>query len=321
MPTRNAAFGISLIIPLVIAVLVPVVAGPYVLRVLTLVFMYAALAQGWNILGGFAGYPSFGNVAFFGVGAYATAIAMSEWHLPFLVAIVISVAASVPISLAISPVLRVNGHYFAIATLAVGELLRELIGALNVMGGATGISLPSMGGGVEVLSRFFYFAMLALVVVSTVVVYVVRYSRVGRALLAMSSDETAAQAVGINTVLYRIVALVISGAITAGVGSAYGYWISYIEPPGVFSVLTSVLMIVMVLMGGISTIWGPLIGALVFGALSEVIWSKFLDLHMGILGLAMVLLILFLPKGILDLFAGKRFLIRNAKREARDYQA
>jgi branched-chain amino acid transport system permease protein len=280
-----------------------------------MIFMFAALAQAWNILGGFAGYVSFGNVAFFGMGAYFSALAMNELHCSLWTALALSVLASIPISLAISPVLRVSGHYFTVATLALAELLRELITALNIWGGATGISFPLMKGGVEVLSRFFYFAMLSLMVGSTMIVYLVRYSRIGKALLAASSDQTAAEAVGINAVFYRVVALLITVGITAAVGSVYGYWISFIEPSGVFGTLTSVMMIVMVLLGGMSTIWGPIIGAVVFGALSEVIWARSLEFHTGILGLAMMMLILLLPKGLIGLFKYRKVVKVSEEKE------
>lgn len=280
--------------------------------------MYAALSQAWNILGGFAGYISFGNVAFFGIGAYFTAFAMNELHCSLGTSVFLSVLASIPVSLAISPVLRVSGHYFTVASLAVAELLRELITALNIWGGATGVSFPLMKGGVEILSRFFYFAMLALMVGSTMIAYLVRYSRVGRALLAASSDETAAEAVGINTVLLKVVALLIAAGVTTAVGSVYGYWISFIEPAGVFTTLISVMMVVMVLLGGLSTIWGPIIGAVVFGALSEIIWARSLEFHTGILGLAMILLVLILPKGLVSLLRYPKFLRTTEKKDKLD---
>lgn len=279
----------------------PFFSGGYWTRVATFVSMYVILASAWNLLGGYMGYASFGHAAFFGIGAYTAGVLMSVYHLPLPLAVVGGVILSAVVALIISPVLRLRGHYFAIATLAVAEAAREFVANMSITGGGTGLAFPIRPGGAEASSFFFYFVMLAAALLTILVSYLLRRSRIGFALLAIKASEDTAQSLGININRYKLIPLLVSACGAALAGGIYGYWITFIDPVSSFHINISVTMIIMVLLGGAGTVLGPVIGTVLFEVLSEFTWGQFLELHEAILGVAMVILILFLPRGIIHL--------------------
>jgi len=292
--------------------------GGYWIRVATFVSMYIVLASAWNMLGGYMGYPSFGHVAFFGIGAYTAGVCMSVYHLSFAIALAGSILLSAILAAVILPVLRLRGHYFAIATLAVAEAARELVANMTLTGGGTGLGFPIRPGGVASTNNFFYFAMLGTAVLTILISYWMRRSRVGFALLAIKGSEDTAQSLGINVNRYKRIPLILSASCAGLAGAVYGYWITFIDPSSSFQVSISVVMIVMVLLGGAGTLWGPVIGAILFQFLSEFIWSQFLEIHEAVLGLVMILFILFMPRGISHLLSG-RLTWSTLKKELRRY--
>lgn len=282
---------------------VPFVMQAYGLRIGTTMLMYGVLAMSWNFIGGMAGYPSFASAAFFGLGAYAGAVAQkygvphyAAWTLAGLVATLF--AAGLGFAL-----LRLRGHYFAIASLVVAEALREIVNsATGLTGGGMGLNLPlPQASSVDAQARFFYYAMLGLAALTFAASFVVRHSRLGFGLRCIQQNESAADMLGVNTTLYKVSAFVLSGAFVGVAGAVYASWVHYIEPPDVFDVLYSVKPIVMVLLGGAGTLFGPLVGAGVFLGLEELVWRNYLSVHTGMLGLLIVLLVVFLPKGMLAL--------------------
>lgn len=278
--------------------LLPAVSNNYMLRVGTTMLMYGVLAMAWNFIGGFAGYPSFATAAFFGLGAYAGAILQSR-GLPALPAWVLAAAVSAVIALLLGlAVLRLRGHAFAIATLVVVELAREIVnGWASLTGGGMGINLPSAMSP-EQGARYYFYAMLCLCVATFTAMHAVAVRRLGFGLHCIRQNEDAASMVGVNTTLAKSLAFTLSATFTAAAGAVYASWTAYIEPADVFDIMFSIKAIVMVLLGGAGTLLGPLLGAVAFLALDELVWRNFLTLHTGILGVLTILLILFLPMGL-----------------------
>jgi branched-chain amino acid transport system permease protein len=274
-------------------------------RTIASVFMFVVLAQGWNLIGGFAGYPSFGNVVFFGLGGYTTAVLMTKADAGFW--ITVPAAALVGLGFAVLmgiPILRLKGHYFAIATLGVAEGMREVvINTSGLTGGNKGLTIPAVGEKATTSypgNTGFYFYFLVLAVIAMVVVWSVARSRFGYALRAISQDEDAAAAVGINTTRAKIAAFAIAGVLTSLAGAIYAFQQVTIYPDRLFSVDITVLMVVMAVIGGSGTVIGPLIGAVTLQYLSEYLRDHATDYHTLIFGAIIVLGVLVLPMGIVN---------------------
>lgn len=272
----------------------------YWLRVWTSVLMYVTVTQGLNIIVGFAGYHSFGNAAFFGTGAYSAAMLVTAgW--PLWAALPASSAVGALLALLLGPaLLRLKGHYFAIATVALNAALAELI--LNVgglTGGAQGISMPMSDLSPLALYRQVYLLMFGGAVAATFIVFWLSRSKFGYAIRASKDSEDGAQAMGINTTAVRVAAWMLSGAVTAYVGGVWAYWINFIEVGSAFDVSLSVKAYIMLLMGGMGSVAGPVIGAAFFEVLATLIWSKFGALHNLMLGVVVCAVVLFVPRGVI----------------------
>ena len=231
----------------------------------TIILMFCVLAQSWNFIGGFTGYAAFGNVAFFGIGAYAVAILLNDGQ-PFWVGLIAgALIAGVFAFLLGLPVLRLKGHYFAIATLGVAEALRELAAIRNVGGPGGEVSVPFPGADAyPTLFYVFFFAFLGLSLSCLLATILLKRSKFGYALVAIRENEQAAEALGIATARYKIAAFVLSAVPTALAGGLYAYFASGFDPPTVFDVGISVEMVLLTLLGGAGTILGPMIGAIIF---------------------------------------------------------
>lgn len=283
--------------------LLPLAGEAYWLRLGTTVLMYGVLAMSWNFIGGMAGYPSFAVAAFFGLGAYSGAVAQTHgvpvgvaWSVGGLAALVFAGLLGLAL-------LRLRGHYFAIASLVVAEVLREIVNSMtDLTGGGMGLNLPvpSMVS-VDAQARFFFYAMLLVAAATFTAMLVTVHSKLGFGLRCIQQNEAAADMLGVNTTFYKVSAFMLSGVFVGMAGAVYASWVYYIEPPDVFDVLFSVKAIVMVLLGGAGSVFGPLVGAAAFLSLEELVWRHMLELHTGMLGLMIVALVLFLPRGLLSL--------------------
>ncbi len=283
--------------------LLPLSGEAYWLRLGTTVLMYGVLAMSWNFIGGMAGYPSFAVAAFFGLGAYTGAVAQTNgvpvglaWAAAGLAAL--GFAALLGLAL-----LRLRGHYFAIASLVVAEVLREIVNSMtDITGGGMGLNLPvPTMASVDAQARFFFYAMLLLAAATFAATLLTVNSKLGFGLRCIQQNESAADMLGVNTTFYKVSAFMLSGVFVGMAGAVYASWVYYIEPPDVFDVLFSVKAIVMVLLGGAGSVFGPLVGAAAFLSLEELVWRHYLELHTGVLGLMIVALVLFLPRGLLSL--------------------
>jgi branched-chain amino acid transport system permease protein len=296
----------ALVVGLAILVVFPSFASGYWIRVLSGVFMFAALALSLNVIVGFTGLADFGNVVYLGVGAYVTALLTAKvgWHLApaALAGAVVSALYAAIVGL---PILRLKGHYFAIATIGLLEFTREMVVNMRFTGGGMGLSLPLLRMPPAQFNRMMYFIMLSFMVVYALATWWILNSRIGYALRAIKADPQIAAATGVDVTRYRVFAWSTSAFLTGLIGGAYAFWLNYIEPPQVFNVLVSVKYWIMMLLGGAGTILGPIAGAFVLEIISETVWGRYLEWHLGVLGALMMLTVIFVPNGLAELVSGR----------------
>lgn len=293
-------------------------------RTVATIFMFVALAQAWNLIGGFAGYASFGQVVFFGVGGYATAVLMTHLGVSFWLALPLSgLMAALYGALIGMPLLRLRGHYFAIATLGVAEGTREVVINLpELTGGGGGITLPTVGA--EAVTEYlgndgFYVLFLVLAALSLLIAGLVSRSSFGYALRAIHQDEDAAAAVGINTTRAKVLTFSLSGLITGLVGATYAFQQVTIYPERLFDSEFTVLMVVMVVIGGSGTVLGPLIGAVGLQLLSEWLRQSYTNVHTLLLGAVIIVAVVLMPQGLVNYVrearrSGEYSLLANVRR-------
>jgi branched-chain amino acid transport system permease protein len=280
----------------------PLWASNYIIRLAITIAMFTALTLSWNFIGGFAGYPSFSTAAFFGLGCYVGALSQRAGVPMVLAWIIATVFVGVFAAALGAIILRLKGHYFAIGSIGLVEVVRLVISSWgNLTGGGDGLNVPMLSGGPDAVARIFLLVMIAIMVVAYLVTVVVDRSRLGFGLRCIQQNEDAANMVGINTTLYKITAYTLSALFCGTVGAAYASWTGYIDPTESFSILLSIKVPVMCLLGGPGTVLGPVIGTAAFTLLEEVFWANFLNYNRAILGAVIVILIFFLPGGLLGL--------------------
>jgi branched-chain amino acid transport system permease protein len=184
----------------------------------------------------------------------------------------------------------------------VAEVLREIVNsATGLTGGGMGLNLPILRMAVDAQAKLFYFSMLAIALLTLLTAFFVSKHPLGFGLRCIKQNEDAANMIGINTTIYKTTAFILSAAFVGCAGAFYASWVNYIEPGDVFDILLSVKPIVMVLLGSAGTLLGPVVGAVIFLFFEELVWRNFLTFHSGVLGLLVVLLILYLPNGLLEM--------------------
>ena len=264
--------------------------------------LVATLAQAWNIIGGFAGYVSFGNSVFYGLGTYGTAIAMVQFNQPFWLSLGAGAVLAMLCALLLGmPILRLRGPYFAIATLGLSAAMGAIFANLPIAGANIGLILP--------LTRsdpMFYELSLGLLVAATGAVAWIARSRFGMALVAVREDEDAAGAMGVNTTFYKVLALIVSALFTALAGGIHAYWITFIDPASAFDLTLNVQMVIMAVFGGPGTVVGPVIGAFILSGIYEYLASNISTAAALLFGIVIVLAVVFMPKGIVDVGRGIR---------------
>ncbi len=287
-----------LAVVLLAAVALPFVVGEsYLLRLAFVTFLYIGLASAWNLIGGLAGQVSFGHAAFFGVGAYVTGILWLRFGLhPLIGAVASGVLAAAYAFIIGVPTLRLRGPYFSIATIGVGEATRLLALYLaDLTGGASGLSMPQPE---QISEKPGYFTALVFAIAVVLVSAQVERSRMGLALAAIRMDEDAAQTLGVHAARYKVLALLLSACIVGVGGSIYTPFMLYIQPDLVFGFSISIAMVLMPVIGGVGTLWGPVIGGVIFVALREQLEASFQGLHLLAYGLLVIVIIMFEPAGL-----------------------
>ena len=310
------------------------VESPYALHIMILFFLSTIMGESWNIVGGYTGQYSVGHAAYFGAGAYATMMLMQFKQIPPWYGIWVGFAVVVVVALVIGSIcFRLRGPYFVLASIAVAEIMR--LSAMNLKdftGGAEGIlatEIPTLKIGGTIITDFltkvpFYYIGLGFAVVTIIVTWLVQNSKLGYYFQAIREDQDAAHSLGINLTIYKNIALVISALLTSLAGSFYAIYIGFIDPPTVLALEISVQIVLICIIGGIGTIYGPVIGSLVLVPLSEALRSNviahsifktgmvseesgigiFLKEHLAhahalIYGILVVIVILFMPDGVL----------------------
>jgi branched-chain amino acid transport system permease protein len=273
---------------------------PYSLRLATGLVMAVALASGWNLIGGMAGYPSFATAGFFGLGAYVGALAQSNGA-PLPLAWAAASLAAALLALAVGwIVLRLRGHYFAIASLTIMVLLREIATTwTDLTGGGMGLNLPVLHAGILAQARLFFGAQLAVATLAVAISAAVAGGRLGFALRCIRQNETAAGMLGLDARRAKSIAFALSAAIAGPAGAIYASSVFYIEPGDVFDVLLTIKPVIMAMLGGAGTVAGPVLGAALFVVLDETIWRHLVAFHGGVLGVLVIGLAILLPQGVM----------------------
>lgn len=280
----------------------------YFLSVLVFAGIYVTVAIGLSMLMGYAGQISLGHAGFFAIGGYSSAILtrMHGWHpLPAMgVGILLAIAAALLVGL---PSLRLRGHYLAMATLGFGEIIYVISGAaIGLTAGPSGFSgVPPFSAGFEFRSELAkYYLVWGIAAVVLIVSLNIIHSRVGRALRSIHGDETAASAMGVNVPLYKIQVFVYSAVLTSIGGSLYVHHMRFVSPTG-FNLEKSILFLIMIMSGGMGSLWGAVIGAVIFTLLPESL-GVFHDYEILIYGAVLLGMMMFLPDGLAGL-AGRLY--------------
>lgn len=301
---------VSCAVAALLLALIPLfIQSPYALHIFILLFIGIALGESWNILGGFAGQYSVGHSAWYGIGAYGAFILLQQKNVAPWFGVWVAVALSVIVALAVGWItFRLRGPYFVLASIAVAEIIRLLaLNTKDLTNGAEGIlaaDLPPLKLGDAVITDWIsktpYFYMgLAMAIFCIAVNFVVKRSKLGYYLQAIREDQDAAHSLGIPPTFYKNTALGISAACTALVGSFAAFYVGFIEPQQVFGIDVSVQMVLIAIIGGIGTVAGPVLGAVILVLISEALRTTVAQAHLLVYGILVIVVILLMPDGFL----------------------
>jgi branched-chain amino acid transport system permease protein len=284
-----------------LAVLPTLTLEPFHLSFLMLLVMYAALSIGWNVLGGYAGYQSFGHVAFLGVGGYTSVWLLTEYGLePFLTAPLGALVAGLVALVVGYPCLRLKGPYFALVTLIVALAVEIAVSNLPGLNATSGIFLPSPLDSAVFSQVMLYELMVGVLLVTVVAARLVERSRYGMGLSAIREDEEVASTQGIDTTRLKLGAFVLSAALAGLAGGIYAWFLGYVTPAPMFDVRISILVVLIALLGGTRSWIGPFVGAVILRAVDQALVLQFGGQTAQIMyGLLLVVVILYLPEGVL----------------------
>jgi branched-chain amino acid transport system permease protein len=310
--TRSRAMpvvkGTAVAAVVVLALLVPVLAtDPGTTNIAVFTAMYVGLATAWNIMGGYTGYISLGHAAFFGFGAYAFGLVLAHLGIqsgyePF---VFVPVAGALTALLAVGIgwiALRTRAATFVIVTIAMVFMVQLLAENLvGLTGGGAGLSFPVPPWSGDFYNTPFYYAMLLIALVALVVSWWIRRSKFGLGLLAIRDDEDKALAVGVPAHAYKLTAFIVSAALVGMIGAVYGYYVTYIYPQFAIDPLVGISMVLMVFLGGLGTLWGPVLGAVILEPAQ--LWLAYTfgasQLYLVFYAAVFLIVILVLPRGII----------------------
>lgn len=315
----TAILRILLVAVIAVGFAVPLAGSGYAISFAIQVLVFTILAYSWNLIGGYAGYTHFGQVCFFGTGAYVGALLILNlkwhWSAAVLAAAASGVLLAVPLGMAM---LRLKGPYFAIGMFGLARVLESFVlGFDSITQGGTGLYLKPMDD-----LRPVYFVLFAIAVAMLAITWRLDNSRLGLKLLAIREDEEAADALGVRTTRLKVGTFIASAIAPAAVGALFAVYLGYIDPTTAFAPNFELTTIAIVLLGGMGTALGPLVGALVLSIVNELLWARFPELYLGIVGLMILGAVLFMPRGIVNLGARRgwlppgRNLFRRLAREA-----
>jgi len=309
---RQDLFWYAIVILLILIPLIPQVsANSFTQHVLILILLYASMSQAWNIVGGYAGQVSFGHSVFFGIGAYGAGMAVVKFGLPPWPGIVVGALLAMVVAILVSyPCFKLKGHYFAIATFAIVEIFNRLFMVWYWVNGAIGLDYPLVAVGwknfmwYRTKIPYYYGALLLFVAIFSVVRYIER-NHFGYYLKAVREDQETAEASGINSTFIKLSAMALSAFLAAFCGAFFAQYNLRVDPPMVMSLQVSMIFVLVTILGGAGTLYGPLLGAMILIPLQEytrVIWGGMGNgIDLILFGLLIILVMVRQPKGIMGL--------------------
>ncbi|SKA20522.1 branched-chain amino acid transport system permease protein [Enhydrobacter aerosaccus] len=317
MNTSSARLPLLILGGALLLALGPLVLPPFYVRVGQLMLYSAGLGVAWAILGGFAGYGSFGHAAFIGVGAFTAGLVENQFPtlapaLLLLLGLAAGAGACAVISALVAyPILRLRGTFFAIAMLGVCHVCAEVNNNVDFFQGSMGINFAPIAPASMDPAVFFYWLYLAASTIVLLIAWAIWRSRFGAGLLSIREDEDTARMLGVPTERYKRQAFVISAVLTGLLGVIYAHALGYITTDSVYRDDTNLSLIVFSLLGGMGTLFGPVIGAFLLVFVTQVILGRLLDFHLFATGLLLVLLVLMAPGGVIGLVRGWRLRRRS----------
>jgi branched-chain amino acid transport system permease protein len=277
-----------------------------------LILLYVALASSWNILGGYTGQTNLGHAAFFGVGSLATRLLWTSGT-PLAVSMLAGCAGAVALALLVGlPAFKLRGVYFAIGTLALGQILFVAVGnEFPLISALPARALASY----ELLPRYYLFLSVAAATVA--ISYLLVHSRVGLGMMAVREQEDAAESLGVSALRHKLIALVLSALLAGLAGGAFAYYHVSYYPQFPFSPVWTFDSVMMAYIGGIGTVIGPVIGALFYVVVKEYLALNLVELHLIVFGTLFILVVLFLPGGLVEAWTkARRAFRRRSKAKA-----
>ena len=290
--------------------------APNTLRLLLVTFVWMACSLAWNLLGGLAGQVSFGFAVFYGLGAYTTVLLVNAGSHPYLALVAGGLVAGLASIVVGLPTFRLRGPYFAIATIGVSEAVRVVMSNLTITGGASGLRLAQRGPFQQL--EHYYVALVVVALALTASLFIAR-SHFGLALRAIRSDEDAAADVGVRPFAFKLIIHLIAACLTGLAGGVYARYAAYIHPDGVFAFATGISILLMPVIGGLGTLAGPVLGAVIYSVVQEEMIVRFPELHLLLYGTLLIVIVLFEPGGLVGL--GRRLLHALVPRAARKGEA
>lgn len=311
---------LALVVVVLVLIPVPLFLSGFLLDIAIQTLLFGLLGVAWNLMGGFAGQFSFGHAAFFGIGAYATAVVVTDYGLSpwlgMLTGAALAAAFGVMVGF-LSFRYGLKGVFFALVTFAFAEMLRLISKSLDVVNAARGFNLPIKTDNPWLTLQFpqgspnYYYLILTLLALAMLVVILLMRSRAGIFILSIRENEEAAAALGVNPIRYKLLAVAVSAALTAVGGTFYVQYFFFVDPDLAFGASVSIQILLPAIVGGVGTIWGPVVGSLIITVLGQgstaLVRSPpaFLDMLRGVSGLdvviygaLIVLVVLFLPRGV-----------------------
>jgi branched-chain amino acid transport system permease protein len=320
---------------LVVLSLLPLFLDKFFLSLALLILFWAYLGNAWNIMGGYTGLFSFGHAMFYGIGAYTSTVLLVDYGLSPLIGMLAGALIAGIFGAFVGFLLSrfgVRGHFFALGTFAIAEMVRLVATELGFINTSIGIHIPLVRGDSWLRLQFeetfanYYYLILILFVIGQIVTITIVRNKLGYYFQAIREDEDAAAALGVNVLRYKVISMAISAALTAIGGSFFAQYFLFIDPTIVFGVSVSIQILLRPIVGGVGTIWGPFVGALLLTPLAELTRSVvrkppgflgFIEGRSGVdvmlFGAILIIVVLFMPDGIMG--AGKRLLMRVRKRE------
>lgn len=279
----------------------------WLINIAVFTLIYAVLATAWNLVGGYAGYPSLGHAALFGIGAYAEALWFrghdaGGGYGPFLAAVPIGVAVAIAALPVAWIAMRTRAAVFAIVTITLLFVAQALAFNLHgLTGGAQGIAMPVAPFAPDTFERPYYYALLALLALALGAAFMVGRTRLGLSLLAIRADEDKARGVGVHVTLAKLTAFGLSAAFTAAAGAIWAYYVSFVYPQSAIDPFVTIAMVLMTYLGGRATLWGPVLGAFLLAPAQQLFAYHFGSSQLYLVAYAAVFLvvILALPRGIM----------------------